>query len=724
MDINPEELAKRIAGAFGASIASPIRGTIIINSDGTNPANVDEVGLFYVYVKLLNQPEIVTAEYDPNAISYSVLADGSPVLVQLKETGGYKLIGADMAIVNTDPSLYGGPSVYDFQHDHTESTLPLGTNSVTTSSITASAVTTAKIADANVTNAKLAGTITVALGGTGRATLTANNLLAGNGTGTVNLIAPSTSGNILQSNGTSWASVAPSFNASVITAGTLSVARGGTGLGTLTANNVILGNGTSTPLFVAPSTSGNVLTSNGTTWVSQAPSGISGITLTSNNLTVTGSGTASLSVDVPDVFSHTDSLDNGYWENDAQNGFFDFRSNSPPQFSVSRFRNLFSTKTAVLNADVLGQFAYTGFNSSAFIESSIIRATATDNFSVGDTPSKLEFLTTADNTSTPALALTLNSDKSAVFAGALSGITSLSASGNISSSAGSVSANTTVSAGTTITAGTGLTVTTGNLGVSAGTISASGNISSSAGALSANTTVTAGTGITATTGNISASSGNLSASGSVSASSASITGNVTADIFIADTTVGTNTGGIGYNSTSKHMNTYTAGIEGVITKRLFALTSTSTIASTAVETAFTLTGNGATTLPANFYTVGKSIRIRASGYFSTTGTPTVRLRLYYGATVVINTVNLTTSSGVANRVWVFEGTVDCYSTGVSGTVWGQGQSTFESLQSLGANNAAVTIDTTASQAITLQWTWGTSSPSNTATLTNFRIFEE
>lgn len=54
-------------------------------------------------------------------------------------------------------------------------------------------------------------------------------------------------------------------------AGTLAVANGGTGATTLTANNVILGNGTSAPLLVAPSTSGNVLTSNGTTWQSTAP---------------------------------------------------------------------------------------------------------------------------------------------------------------------------------------------------------------------------------------------------------------------------------------------------------------------------------------------------------------------------------------------------------------------------------------------------------------------
>ena len=53
--------------------------------------------------------------------------------------------------------------------------------------------------------------------------------------------------------------------------GTLPVANGGTSLTTLTANNVILGNGASAPTFVAPSTSGNVLTSDGTTWSSTAP---------------------------------------------------------------------------------------------------------------------------------------------------------------------------------------------------------------------------------------------------------------------------------------------------------------------------------------------------------------------------------------------------------------------------------------------------------------------
>jgi len=54
----------------------------------------------------------------------------------------------------------------------------------------------------------------------------------------------------------------------------LTVAQGGIGAATLTANNVLLGNGTSALQVVAPSTAGNVLTSNGTTWVSSTPTAV------------------------------------------------------------------------------------------------------------------------------------------------------------------------------------------------------------------------------------------------------------------------------------------------------------------------------------------------------------------------------------------------------------------------------------------------------------------
>ena len=62
---------------------------------------------------------------------------------------------------------------------------------------------------------------------------------------------------------------------------TLVVGSGGTGATSLAANNVILGNGTSAVQVVAPSTAGNVLTSNGSTWQSTTPA--AGISLSADN---------------------------------------------------------------------------------------------------------------------------------------------------------------------------------------------------------------------------------------------------------------------------------------------------------------------------------------------------------------------------------------------------------------------------------------------------------
>lgn len=119
---------------------------------------------------------------------------------------------------------------------------------------------------------QVTGTLPVANGGSGATTLT--GVLKGNGTSAftasnVNL-ASEVTGTLPVANGgtgstsTTYCSLTTNVN------GTLPVANGGTGTTTLTANNVLLGNGTSAVQAVAPSTSGNVLSSNGTTWSSSA----------------------------------------------------------------------------------------------------------------------------------------------------------------------------------------------------------------------------------------------------------------------------------------------------------------------------------------------------------------------------------------------------------------------------------------------------------------------
>jgi len=103
-----------------------------------------------------------------------------------------------------------------------------------------------------------------------------------------------TDGNVIVGDGTNWVAESGSTartslglgtiatqnsNSVTITGGSvtgitdLAVADGGTGASSFTANNVLLGNGTSSFQEVAPGTSGNVLTSNGTTWTSAAAGG-------------------------------------------------------------------------------------------------------------------------------------------------------------------------------------------------------------------------------------------------------------------------------------------------------------------------------------------------------------------------------------------------------------------------------------------------------------------
>jgi hypothetical protein len=120
----------------------------------------------------------------------------------------------------------------------------------------------------------LAGTLAVANGGTGVTTSTGsgNAVLSNNPTLVTPILGTPQSGNF--STGTfTW----PTFNQNTTgtaagLSATLAVASGGTGATSLTANNVILGNGTSAVQTVAPGANGNVLTSNGTTWTSATPS--------------------------------------------------------------------------------------------------------------------------------------------------------------------------------------------------------------------------------------------------------------------------------------------------------------------------------------------------------------------------------------------------------------------------------------------------------------------
>jgi len=124
-------------------------------------------------------------------------------------------------------------------------------------------------------------------------------------------------------------------SAAFVNGAILGVSGGGTGLTTLTANNVILGNGASNPTFVAPGTTGNVLTSNGTTWVSSsnAPEFQSGTRMTFNQTNAPTGWTKDTSTD---------------------NAGFRLVSGSVGSGGSLDFTNVFSSSTSVTVSSISG----------------------------------------------------------------------------------------------------------------------------------------------------------------------------------------------------------------------------------------------------------------------------------------------------------------------------------------------------------------------------------
>ena len=183
----------------------------------------------------------------------------------------------------------------------TTGTLPVnrgGTGATTLTGVVKGTGTSALTAGTVNLASEVTGTLPVANGGTGQTSYTNGQLLIGNTTGNTLTKATLTAGSgVTITNGAGSIEIAAAGSGGTVTsvdvsggttglttsggpvttsgtitlAGTLAVANGGTGATTLTANNVLLGNGTSAPQTVAPGTSGNVLTSNGTTWTSAAP---------------------------------------------------------------------------------------------------------------------------------------------------------------------------------------------------------------------------------------------------------------------------------------------------------------------------------------------------------------------------------------------------------------------------------------------------------------------
>lgn len=148
-----------------------------------------------------------------------------------------------------------------------------------------------------------------------------------------------------------------------------------------------------------------------------------------------------------------------------------------------------------------------------------------------------------------------------------------------------------------------------------------------------------------------------------------------------------------------------------------------TIANTDVETTVFGSGIGSRVFPAGFLTAGRSIRIIALGFESSSGSPTIRIRIKLNSTTVLDSTAKVSSAGTNSE---FRVTADLTvrSEGANGSIIGQGD--FYESGNTGAdadlvNTIPTTIDTTVAQTLDVTVQWGTASNNNTITTTNVFI---
>jgi hypothetical protein len=148
---------------------------------------------------------------------------------------------------------------------------------------------------------------------------------------------------------------------------------------------------------------------------------------------------------------------------------------------------------------------------------------------------------------------------------------------------------------------------------------------------------------------------------------------------------------------------------------IYAETAGKTVQNTTTPTSIFGTVTGITTLPANFFGVGKTIRIFASGtYEQHSGSNTCTLALSIGG-VSIGSVALQHGNSVGPVYWEAEWNITCRTSGASGTLQYTSKGVLNTSSPTFYFNSALTsssINTTTTNAIALTGTWSSANASN------------
>jgi hypothetical protein len=188
----------RVIGISGTGVNIPNGVTALVYCNGTN---------FYAGLSGTSGNFSVNG----NVLAVNVTAATNVVATSY-------LLGNNATITNTmtaanvaATSLYATTSNATTFNGTTANVTTVNATTVNAANLNPTTVTGGTFANATLSNATISSVstpITVAQGGTGGTTLTANAVVLGNGTSIVQTVAPGASGNVLTSNGSTWTSTA------------------------------------------------------------------------------------------------------------------------------------------------------------------------------------------------------------------------------------------------------------------------------------------------------------------------------------------------------------------------------------------------------------------------------------------------------------------------------------------------------------------------------------
>jgi hypothetical protein len=186
----------QVIGSSGTGVIIPNGSTTSIYCDGTNflPLNTGAAGNF--------------------SVSGNLSVAGTTTLTGALSGSTASFSGA---VNSTNSALSGTPTATTAGSG--DNTTRIATTAFVTGAISALGTMSSQNANnVNITGGSITGItdLAVADGGTGSSSLAANNVLLGNGTSALQVVAPGASGNLLRSNGTTWVSGAPASAFSVV----------------------------------------------------------------------------------------------------------------------------------------------------------------------------------------------------------------------------------------------------------------------------------------------------------------------------------------------------------------------------------------------------------------------------------------------------------------------------------------------------------------------------